>query len=127
MEFDASRPIWYQLVEEFGRRIIGGTWTPGERIPGVRDLAGELKVNPNTVQRALAELERAGLCRSERAVGRFVTEDTTRITALRRDVAADAADTYVTHVRGLGLGLDTATSLVTDAWSSAPTDTPKGD
>lgn len=126
MEFDASRPIWHQLVEEFGRRIVGGTWAPGERIPGVRDLAGDLGVNPNTVQRALAELEREGLCRSERAVGRFVTEDTSRITALRRDVAAGAAHTYVTHVRGLGLQLETATSLVADAWS-APTDAPKGD
>ena len=71
MDFDASRPIWLQLREEFTRRIVIGRWAPGKQIPGVRELAVELGVNPNTVQRTLAELERDGLCRSERAVGRF--------------------------------------------------------
>ena len=74
MDFDASRPIWLQLREEFTRRIVIGRWAPGKQIPGVRELAVELGVNPNTVQRTLAELERDGLCRSERAVGRFVTD-----------------------------------------------------
>ena len=69
MDFDASRPIWLQLREEFTRRIVIGRWAPGKQIPGVRELAVELGVNPNTVQRTLAELERDGLCRSERAVG----------------------------------------------------------
>ena len=54
MEFDPSSPIWIQLQAEFTRRIVVGTWQPGERIPGVRELAGELRVNANTVQRALA-------------------------------------------------------------------------
>jgi len=71
VDFDASRPIWLQLREEFTRRIVIGRWAPGKQIPGVRELAVELGVNPNTVQRTLAELERDGLCRSERAVGRF--------------------------------------------------------
>ena len=70
MDFDASRPIWLQLREEFTRRIVIGRWPPGKQIPGVRELAVELGVNPNTVQRTLAELERDGLCRSERAVWR---------------------------------------------------------
>ena len=64
MDFDASRPIWLQLREEFTRRIVIGRWAPGKQIPGVRELAVELGVNPNTVQRTLAELERDGLCRS---------------------------------------------------------------
>ncbi|GMA41019.1 GntR family transcriptional regulator [Mobilicoccus caccae] len=76
MEFDPARPIWHQLIHEFSRRIVTGEWSPGGRIGGVRELAGELGVNPNTVQRALSELERDGLCRSERTAGRFVTDDT---------------------------------------------------
>ena len=92
MDFDASRPIWLQLREEFTRRIVTGRWQLGQQIPGVRELAVELRVNPNTVQRTLAELERDGLCRSERAVGRFVTDDAERIARLRSDLATGAAN-----------------------------------
>ena len=74
MEFDATRPIWLQLVAEFSRRIAVGLWPPGHRIPGVRDLAAELNVNPNTVQRSLAELERQSLCYTDRTAGRYVTD-----------------------------------------------------
>lgn len=123
MDFDASRPIWHQLVEEFSRRIAVGTWTAGHRIPGVRDLAAELGVNPNTVQRALAELEREGLCRSERAVGRFVTEDAERIAALRRSLATEGADAYVTYARGLALTLADATELLARRWQAPATNT----
>ena len=73
MEFDTKSPIWLQLVEEFSRRICVGEWQTGARLPGVRDLAADLKVNPNTVQRALAELDRQGITYSERTAGRFVT------------------------------------------------------
>ena len=116
MEFDPSRPIWLQLGQEFTRRIAIGLWRPGQQIPGVRELAVELGVNPNTVQRTLAELERAGLCRSERAVGRFITEDTQRITGLRRDLAATAADEYVLRCQGVGLTSADAVQLVTERW-----------
>lgn len=118
MEFDPSRPIWHQLVEEFSRRIVVGHWAPGQRIAGVRDLAGELGVNPNTVQRALAELERDGLCRSVRTAGRFVTDDPIRIRDLRRTLAAGAADDYIQRAHGLGLDLPDATTLLTDRWTT---------
>src|SRR5690625_7478013 len=91
MEFDTSSPIWGQLVAEFSRRIVTGQWAPGGRIAGVRELAAELGVNPNTVQRALAELERQELCRTERSAGRYVTTDTARIDALR-DVIDECSD-----------------------------------
>lgn len=116
MEFDPSRPIWLQLVAEFSRRIVVGEWTPGGRIAGVRELAGGLGVNPNTVQRALAELEREGLCRSERTSGRFVTDDAARIDALRNQLAATAVDDYILGVRGLGMALPNATALVSERW-----------
>ena len=118
MEFDPTQPIWLQLVDEFSRRISVGIWPAGQRIPGVRDLAGDLAVNPNTVQRALAELERRDLCRSERTSGRFVTEDSSRITALRQELAVGAADEFVTRARGFGLSLDAAQGLVGQLWES---------
>lgn len=118
MEFDTSRPIWHQLIEEFSRRIVVGQWAPGGRIGGVRELAADLGVNPNTVQRALAELEREGLCRSERTSGRFVTDDPARIAGLRRQLAAGAADDYIQRARGLGMDPDDATTLITERWTT---------
>lgn len=117
MDFDTSRPIWLQLVDEFSRRIVTGVWRPGDRIGGVRELAGELGVNPNTVQRALSELERDGLCRSERTTGRFVTDDADRIRALRRSRASGTADDFITRVRGFGMTLDDALALVHERWA----------
>ena len=117
MEFDTSSPIWLQLVTEFSRRIATSEWAAGERIPGVRDLALRLGVNPNTVQRALTEMERDGLCRSERTSGRFVTDDSRRISKLRRDLAAGAADDYIRISQGLRMERDDARALVDERWN----------
>ncbi len=116
MEFESSRAIWLQLVQEFTGRIASGRWAPGDRIPGVRELAVELRVNPNTVQRALAELERQGLARAERTAGRFVTSDETVIDEARLSLAAEAADAYVQRARGLGLTLNSARELLARHW-----------
>lgn len=123
MEFDTSAPIWKQLVEEFSRRIVTGEWAVGEKMPGVRELATDLGVNPNTAQRALAELERLGLCRSERATGRYVTSDETRIDEVRADLATDAVDEFVRRVRGLRMAHDQARTLLDKRWDSHERDT----
>jgi len=118
MQFDTSSPIWTQLVAEFSRRIVTGEWATGEKMPGVRELAADLGVNPNTAQRALAELERLDLCRSERATGRFVTSDQSRIDEVRADLATGAADEFVRRVRGLGMAHDQARSLIDTRWDT---------
>ena len=123
MEFDTSSPIWVQLVAEFSRCIVTGQWPAGQKMPGVRDLAADLGVNPNTAQRALAELERLELCRSERATGRFVTTDRARIDEVRADLAADAADDYVRRARGLGMAPDQAHVLLDNRWDHHEPDT----
>lgn len=116
MQFDSSLPIWLQLVTEFSRRIVVGRWPAGARLPGVRGLAAELGVNPNTIQRALSELEREGLCRAERTSGRFVTEDTDRIDQLRAELAEGAADDFIDRARGFGMGRSQAQQLLTERW-----------
>ncbi len=116
MEFDPTQPIWLQLVREFTRRIATGDWAAGSRIPSVRDLASELGVNPNTVQRALAELERNHLAVPERTAGRFVTTDTRRILEARMSLAQNAADLYVTQARGLTLSQTEALTLIKQSW-----------
>lgn len=129
MQFDNSSPIWTQLVAEFSRRIVTGDWAAGEKMPGVRELAADLGVNPNTAQRALAELERRGLCRSERATGRFVTDDTALIDSIRADFATGAADEFIARVRGLRMAHEQARALIDTRWESHEhhtTDLPDG-
>ena len=129
MQFDNSSPIWTQLVAEFSRCIVTGDWAPGEKMPGVRELAADLGVNPNTAQRALAELERRGLCRSERATGRFVTDDTALIDSVRADLATGAADEFIARVRGLRMAHEQARALIDTRWESHEhhtTDLPDG-
>lgn len=118
MQFDTSSPIWVQLVDEFSRRIVTGEWSAGGKMPGVRELAADLGVNPNTAQRALAELERLELCRSERATGRFVTESEERIDRVRAELAGGAADEFVRRVRGLKMAQPQARALLDERWTA---------
>lgn len=116
MQFDPSSPIWLQLVAEFTRRIVVGQWAPGVRLPGVRELALEVGVNPNTVQRALADLDRQGLTRPERTAGRFVTDDAAVIDTAREGLAAEAALDYARRAQGLGMSLPAARELLGRQW-----------
>lgn len=116
MQFDNSAPIWQQLVHECSRRIVTGEWPAGGKVPGVRDLAVEMGVNPNTMQRALSELDRDGITVSDRTVGRYVTGDTTRIDELRGTLAATSVDEFIRKVQGLGASLNTAQALLADRW-----------
>lgn len=72
---DSDRPIFLQIVERIQTDIVSGRYQPGDKLPSVRDLAAEASVNPNTMQKAFAELERTGLVYSRRTSGRFITED----------------------------------------------------
>ena len=86
-QFSNDAPIYSQLIDQIQVGIVSGAFPPGERLPSVRDLATEAGVNPNTMQRALAELERDGLVYSQRTAGRFVTEDQTMIDNVKRSLA----------------------------------------
>ena len=77
---DSDRPIYAQLLERIQLQIVSGIYAPGDKLPSVRDLAAEASVNPNTMQKAFAELERSGLIETKRTSGRFVTEDKNMIT-----------------------------------------------
>ena len=95
-------PIYAQLIGQIRAGIVSGAFSPGERLPSVRDLAAEAAVNPNTMQRALAELEQSGLLRAERTAGRFVTEDKELIAAVRRQLARDRVEAFVQSMAVLG-------------------------
>ncbi|PHP53793.1 GntR family transcriptional regulator [Actinomyces ruminis] len=127
MDLDGSRPIWLQLVDDFRLRIVTGAWPIGTRIPSVRELAMQSGVNPNTVQRALAELDRTGLTGTERTAGRFVTTDTTVVDAVRRELATGATDTFVTALTAVGMDLPQAAALLQERWDMRPSSADTGE
>ena len=112
--FDGSTPIYLQIVNILKGEIAGGAYPPGSRLPSVRDLALEAGVNPNTMQRALAELERQGLVNSQRTAGRFVTEDTAALSALRRSMSDSIISDFFRSMVSLGLSQEEILSLVQD-------------
>ena len=101
-QFSNDAPIYTQLIEQIKVGIVVGAFPPGERLPSVRDLATEAGVNPNTMQRALAELERDGLVYSQRTTGRFVTEDKTMIETAKRSLAERHVKTFLAAMLRLG-------------------------
>ena len=104
MEFElqSSRPIWLQLSEQLGRRIVTGVYPPGSRFPSVRELAAEAGVNPNTMQRALAQLESEGLVATNRTLGRSVTEDVGVLDAMRGRLAGELTEKFFADMKELG-------------------------
>ena len=102
-QFDSSRPIYAQLVERLKARILAGTYPPGGHLDSVRDLAAAAGVNPNTMQRALQELESRGLLQAQRTAGRTVTADDTALQALRRRRAGTLAAEFLHQMQALGL------------------------
>ena len=107
-----DRPIWLQLAEQMTRRIITGVYPPGSKLPPVRELAAEAGVNPNTMQRALAQLGTEGLVRTERTSGRYVTEDTELIEQLRTEAARKLAEEFLVKMRGIGYSPARAAALL---------------
>ena len=101
-QFNADAPIWSQLIAQIKVGIVTGAFPPGERLPAVRDLAAEAGVNPNTMQRALTELERDGLVYSQRTAGRFVTEDQSMIASAKRSLAESHIQTFLRAMAHLG-------------------------
>ena len=100
--FNSSAPIYAQLVEQLIQRIVTGVYPPGQRIPAVRELAMEAGVNPNTMQRALGELERRGLVFSQRTSGRFVTEEITVIDGAKKTLAGECVKSFLQAMEDLG-------------------------
>lgn len=100
---DSSRPIYLQIIERVQMDIITGRYQPGDKLPSVRDLAQEAAVNPNTMQKALSELERSGLIYSQRTSGRFITEDKELIHQMKQELAAAEVSAFVAHMKQLGI------------------------
>lgn len=97
-----DRPIYLQLMERIQTDIVSGKYKPGEKLPSVRELALDAAVNPNTMQKALSELERIGLVYSQRTSGRFITEDDTMLKELKTSLAHEHIIEFLKKMKQLG-------------------------
>lgn len=113
--FKDGVPIYTQIIDEMTMRIASGAYEPGDKLPSVRDLAVDAGVNPNTMQRALAELERKGLVYSERTSGRFVTKEETVLSELHEELAKRYFEELTEKLRKIGMD-DKAIKTSVDKW-----------
>lgn len=99
---DSDRPIFQQIIDKIQIDILSGKYAPGDKLPSVRDLAMTAAVNPNTMQKALAELERTGLVYTQRTSGRFITEDADMIELLKERKARELIDAFLEGMQQIG-------------------------
>ena len=111
-QFRNDIPIYTQLIAQIQQQIVSGALLPGERLPSVRDLAAEAGVNPNTMQRAMMEMEREELVHSQRTAGRFVTEDAQRIRQLRESMARQRVKEFLEGMYLLGFQTEEIVAFV---------------
>jgi len=111
-KFRGDRPIYAQIIEHLERGILSGEYPPGGDIPSVRTLALEAEVNPNTMQKALAELEAKGLLNTHRTAGRTVTEDKKMIENLKDNFASAQVEAFLEGMKSIGIDASEAAKLI---------------
>ena len=100
---DNDRPIYAQIVERIQLQIVSGIYKPGDKLPSVRELAAVAGVNPNTMQKALVELENEGLVYTERTNGKFVTENVELIEKIKNELAKEKVNNYLNDMKNIGI------------------------
>lgn len=111
-DLKSDRPIYAQLIEQIQLMVVSGIYPAGTKLPSVRDMAAEASVNPNTMQRALAQLETEGLLYSQRTSGRFVTEDVEKIMQTKNNLAVNLIHEFITKMNQLGYDRQQTISLL---------------
>ena len=119
--FRGDLPIYSQLMEQIRLAIISGVFPPGQRLASVRDMAAEAGVNPNTMQRALQDLEREGMVCSQRTTGRFVTEDPNIIEQAKKRYAEEQIRGFLETMKKLGYPREAILALLEEEKENADT------
>ncbi|WHX98085.1 GntR family transcriptional regulator [Neobacillus sp. DY30] len=118
VNFNNRDPVYLQIIRYFKEKIVNGELTPGDEIPSRRELAGRMKVNPNTAQRAYKEMEEQGLIYTERNHPSKITTDTKILSKVREELILEAVDTFVTSVRSINVPVDELLDLVRAKYTS---------
>lgn len=106
LNFDSPKPIYLQMVDEVKKALARGDLAPGDKIPSHKEQAQITQVNPNTVQRAYQEMERAGLTETLRGQGTFIRNDPALLQSIREEMAQAAVRQFIVDMRELGIGPD---------------------
>jgi lexA DNA binding domain len=112
--FDNTKPIYLQIMEKIKLQIVSHELEPNQQLPTVRDLASEAGVNPNTIQRALSDLEREGFVYSKRTTGRFVTEDLDLILQSRKQLSEEQLQHFVSCMLQFGYQKEELPNVLSD-------------
>ena len=112
--FDNKKPIYLQIMERIKLQIVSHTLEPNQQLPTVREFAAEAGVNPNTIQRALSELEREGFVYSKRTTGRFVTENQELIAQSRRQLSEEELEHFISSMTHFGYEKEELPGVVAD-------------
>ena len=112
--FDNKKPIYLQIMEKIKLQIVSHTLEPNQQLPTVRELASEAGVNPNTIQRALSDLEREGFVYSKRTTGRFVTKDKELIAQSRKQLSEEELEHFVSSMTLFGYEKEALPGVVSD-------------
>ena len=109
-------PIYRQIIDDFELKIASGRLEPGEKIDSIRSLALQFQVNPNTIQKALSELERDGYIYTDRTNGKFVSEDVTLIKQLKNTLMKNISTEFIVGVKQFGFDSDETIEYLKEAW-----------
>lgn len=118
-DLDNNRPIYIQIMERIQLDIISGVYKPGDRLPSVRELALQAAVNPNTMQKALSELERSGIVYSKRTSGRLITEDESMLNHLKTELAEEHIHAFLEKMDKLGFSKEEILALTQEQLKEA--------
>lgn len=102
LNFNDKIPIYIQIMNMIKLDIVTRKLLGGDKLPSVRDLSQNLKVNPNTIQRAYQELERDGITYTQRGMGTFVAENEDMIKKLKKEMAEDTIESFLKGMKNLG-------------------------
>lgn len=114
IDFNQKIPIYIQIMNLIKREIVTQKLKPGDKLPSVREMAAELQVNPNTLQRAYQELERVGITYTQRGMGTFVKEDINMIGDLKKEMAKEIIDNFIKGMKNLGFAGEEIVKVIED-------------
>ncbi|MDC3418252.1 GntR family transcriptional regulator [Aquibacillus salsiterrae] len=117
VKFNNRGPVYLQIIRSFKEKIAVGELKPGEEIPSRRELANQMKVNPNTAQRAYKEMEEQGLIFTEKNHPSKITTDEKLLGQVREELIMEAVDTFVTSVRSINVPVDELLHLVKEKYT----------
>ena len=118
VKFNNRDPVYVQVILHFKEQISKGFFEPGQEIPSRRELANQLKINPNTAQRAYKEMEEQGLIFTEGNLPSRITKDEETLKRVREELVLEAVETFVQSVQSINIPLDEALNLVKEKYET---------